>query len=100
MQPSMKLLQQMQARMLKVQEELAQERVQATAGGGAVTVVANGQQSVVSIKIDPEAIDPQDPGMLEDLILAAVNEALNKSRELATRKLSSVTGGIKIPGLL
>lgn len=100
MQPSMRLLQQMQAKMLKVQEELAQERVQATAGGGAVTVVANGQQSVVSIKIDPEAIDPQDPGMLEDLILAAVNEALNKSRELATRKLSSVTGGIKIPGLL
>jgi DNA-binding YbaB/EbfC family protein len=100
MQPNLKLLQQMQARMLKVQEELAEDRVEATAGGGAVTVVANGQQSLVSIKIDPEAIDPQDPGMLEDLVLAAVNEALNKSRELAARKLSSITGGIKVPGLL
>lgn len=100
MQANMKLLQQMQAKMLKVQEELAEERVEATAGGGAVTVVANGQQSLVSIKIDPEAIDPQDPGMLEDLILAAANEALNKSRELAAKKLSSITGGIKLPGIL
>ncbi len=100
MQPNIKLLQQMQARVLKAQEELASERVEATSGGGAVTVVANGQQSIVSIKIDPEAMDPEDPGMLEDLILTAVNDALAKSRELAAKKLSSIAGGMKIPGLL
>mgnify|MGYP000188668523 FL=1 len=95
-----RLIQQMQARMLKMQEELANQRVEASAGGGAVIVVATGQQKIESIKISPEAIDPDDPTMLEDLVLAAVNEALDKSRELVAQQLSALTGGIKIPGLM
>jgi DNA-binding YbaB/EbfC family protein len=95
-----KLIQQMQARMVKMQEELANQRVEASAGGGAVTVVATGQQKLESIKISPEAIDPDDPTMLEDLVLAAVNEALEKSRELMAQQLSALTGGMKIPGLM
>ncbi len=95
-----RLIQQMQARMMKMQEELANQRVEASAGGGAVTVVATGQQKIESIKIAPEAIDPDDPTMLEDLVLAAVNEALEKSRELVAQQLSALTGGMKIPGLM
>jgi len=95
-----RLIQQMQARMMKMQEELANQRVEASAGGGAVVVVATGQQKIESIKIAPEAIDPDDPTMLEDLVLAAVNEALEKSRELVAQQLSALTGGMKIPGLM
>jgi nucleoid-associated protein EbfC len=92
------LLKQMQSKLAKIQDELAAEEISGTAGGGVVTVVANGQQQLVSVKIDPEAVDPEDVSMLEDLVLAAANEALNKSRELAARRLGSLTGGMGLPG--
>ncbi len=98
MQPNMNLIRQMQARMAKIQEELNNETVQASAGG-AVKVVMNGHQVVQSIKIDPSAVDPEDVEMLEDLIVAAVNEAVTKSKELAAKRLGALTGGMKIPGL-
>ena len=91
--------QQLQARMAKIQEELGSEVVESTAGGGAVTVGMNGHQVLQSIKIQPEAVDPEDVGMLEDLVTAAVNEALEKSRALAALRLGALTGGFKIPGL-
>lgn len=100
MQPNLKMIQQMQNKMMKIQEELGTETVEATAGGGAVTAVMTGHQKLVSVKIQPEAIDPDDVEMLEDLILTAVNEAIAKSQELASKKMSALTGGIKIPGLL
>ncbi len=80
MQKMMKQVQKMQAQMAKAQEELKDKTVEAAAGGGVVTVTANGHKQVIDIKIDPEAIDPEDAEMLEDLVLAAVNEALKKSR--------------------
>ena len=92
--------QQLQAKLAKVQEELSTATVEASSGGGAVTVVANGQQQILSVKISPEALDPDDVELLEDLVLAAVNEALEKSRELAQSRLSSITGGLRIPGLI
>jgi len=73
--------------------------VEATAGGGMVTVVANGKQELVSIKIDREVVNPDDAQMLEDLVLAACNEALRKSREMVQQELGKLTGGLKIPGL-
>ena len=91
--------QQMQAKMAKVQEELEKARVEASAGGGAVTVVVNGQQKLCSIKISPDAVDPDDVGMLEDLVMAAINEGMDKAQELAAGQLGALTGGIKIPGL-
>ncbi|MDA8219984.1 MAG: YbaB/EbfC family nucleoid-associated protein [Dehalococcoidales bacterium] len=97
--PNKNLLKQMQARLAKMQEELANETVTGTAGGGAVSVVVNGQQEIRSIKIQPEVVDPEDVEMLEDLVLAALNEAMNKSRELASQRLGGLTGGMKIPGL-
>lgn len=93
----MKQIQKMQADMAKAQEELTNERVEASAGGGAVRVVANGHSDLVSIKIDPEAVDPADIGMLEDLVLAAVNEVQGKARELASSHMQSVTGKIPLP---
>lgn len=96
----MKQAQQMQKRMMEIQEELANRTVEATVGGGMVTVIANGQQEILSIKISPEVVDPEDVEMLEDLILAAVNEARRKSQELMTEEMSKITGGIKIPGLM
>ena len=92
--------QQMQQRLAKAQEELEQETVEASAGGGAVTVVASGKQKVHSVTIDPAAVDPQDVGMLEDLVLAAVNEAMDKAQELAAKRLGAITGGLSIPGLM
>jgi len=101
-----KLLQQvgqMQSEMQKAQEELANETVQATAGGGMVTVVANGAGEIKEIKIDPKAIDPDDPEMLEDMILAAVNEAIRSARALTESKLGGLAGGalggLGLPGL-
>jgi DNA-binding YbaB/EbfC family protein len=88
-------VQQMQGRMQKVQEELASETVEATAGGGAVTVVATGTQKLVSVLIDPEAAG--DPEMLQDLVVAAVNEALEKSKEMAAAKMQSVASGLGLP---
>lgn len=95
----MKQVQKMQADMARVQEELADKTVEGTAGGGMVTVVANGHQDIQSISIKPDVVDPEDVEMLEDLVLAAVNEALRASRELANEELAKVTGGLNIPGL-
>ena len=91
--------QQMQARLAKAQEELENETVQASSGGGAVTVVATGKQSLESVTIDPAAVDPDDVEMLQDLVLTAVNEALAKSQQLASERIGSVTGGLKLPGM-
>jgi hypothetical protein len=93
------MMKQMQARLLKMQEELSEEMVEATAGGGVVKAVVTGQQKLVSIEIDPAAVDPEDVEMLQDLVVAAVNEALTKAQEVAAQRLSGLTGGMKIPGL-
>ena len=85
--------------MTKIQEDLAQEKIEATAGGGMVTVVVNGQQEMLEIKIEKEAVDPEDVEMLQDMVMTASNEALRKSRDIATAKLGQLTGGISIPGL-
>lgn len=95
----MEQLQKLQARMAEVQEELAQATVTATAGGGAVTVVMNGQQAVHSVEIAPEAVDPEDVEMLQDLILVAVNEAIERSQELAAERMGELTGGLGLPGI-
>jgi DNA-binding YbaB/EbfC family protein len=95
-------VQQMQADMLKAQEELASERVEASVGGGMVTVTASGSGEIVGVKISPEAIDPDDPETLEDLVLAGVNEALRNAQDLAQSKLGGVAGDLKglgLPGL-
>ena len=95
----MKEAQKLQQQMAELQEQIAQKKVQATAGGGMVTVEANGKQELTSIRIDPEVINRDDAQMLEDLVLAACNEALRKSRELMQQELGKLTGGLKIPGL-
>ncbi len=92
--------QQLQQRLAKAQEALDEETVEGSAGGGAVTVTVTGKQEVRFIKIDPAAVDPQDVAMLEDLVLAAVNDAMGKAQELAAQRLGSITGGMKIPGLM
>ena len=92
----------MQAEMVKAQEELANERVEASVGGGMVTVTASGAGEIVDIKISPEAIDPDDPETLQDLVLAGVNQALANAQNLAQSKLGDVSGGLKglgLPGL-
>jgi nucleoid-associated protein EbfC len=93
------MMQQMQKRLMKMQEELANETVEATAGGGVVKAVVTGQQRLVSVEIDPDAVDPEDVEMLQDMIVVAVNDALTKAQELAAERLSSLTGGMRIPGL-
>ena len=95
----MKEAQKHQQQMAALQEEVGKRKVDATAGGGMVTVEANGKQELVSIKIDPEVINKDDAQMLEDLVLAACNEALRKSRELVQQELGKLTGGLKIPGM-
>jgi nucleoid-associated protein EbfC len=95
----MKEAQKLQAQMEQLQAEVAKKNVQATAGGGMVTVEANGRQEILSIKIDREVINPDDAQMLEDLVLAACNEALRKSREMVQAEMSKVTAGLKLPGL-
>jgi DNA-binding YbaB/EbfC family protein len=95
----MRQAQELQAKLARAQEELASATIEASSGGGAVKVTINGQQEVQSIKISPEAINPEDVEMLEDLVLAAINEATAKSKELAAERLSKVTGGLNIPGL-
>ena len=94
-----KLLQQMQAQMLKIQKELGEQTVEATAGGGAVKIVITGQQRVQAVTLDATVVDPDDVEMLQDLMVAAFNEALQKSQELAATRMSALTGGLKIPGL-
>ena len=95
----MKQAQKLQSKMLKMQEELAGRTVEASAGGGMVKVVANGRQQIVSIAIDPEVLDPEDVDMLQDLVLAAVNDALAKSQEMVSSEMGKLTGGMNIPGL-
>jgi nucleoid-associated protein EbfC len=95
----MKEAQKLQAQMAAMQEEVAKKKVEATAGGGMVTVEANGKQELTAIKIDPEVVNKDDVQMLEDLVLAAANEALRKSRDLVQQELGKLTGGLKIPGL-
>jgi DNA-binding YbaB/EbfC family protein len=95
----MRQAQELQAKLAKAQEELAQATVEASSGGGAVKVTVNGQQELQSVKILPEAINPDDAELLEDLVVAAINEAMTKSKELAAERLGKITGGLKIPGL-
>ncbi len=95
-----KQMQQMQARLAKIQEELGEETVEASVGGGMVTITMTGHQQVQAVKIDPEALDPEDVETIQDLMVAAFNEALKKSQDLAAQRLSAVTGGMKIPGLM
>lgn len=95
----MKQVQKIQADMVRLQEELGERTVEATVGGGVVTAVANGRQELLSIQIKPEAIDPDDVEMLQDLVLTAVNEALRQAREMVAEEMSKLTGGINIPGI-
>jgi DNA-binding YbaB/EbfC family protein len=90
----------LQTELKKAQDELAERTVEATAGGGMVTVVANGKQEIVSIKIDPEVVDKSDIEMLQDLIVAAVNEARGRAQELVMTEIAKITGGMNIPGLM
>ena len=99
MQKMLKQVQKLQEDMAKVQEALALERVEATAGGGVVRAVASGQGDLLAISIDPSVVDPADVAMLEDLIVAAAGEALRKARDLAAGRMKEVTGGLHIPGL-
>jgi DNA-binding YbaB/EbfC family protein len=92
-------LQQMQDQISKAQQEIEESTVEASAGGGAVTVVVSGQPKVQSVKIEPEAVDPDDVEMLEDLITAALNEALEKVRTMQAERFGSVAGGLDLPGL-
>lgn len=94
-----KQAQKMQEEMERVQKETENEQVEATSGGGAVKVVVSGKKELVSLKIDPEAVDPDDVETLEDMIIAAVNEGIGKADELMSERMGAVTGGINIPGL-
>ena len=96
----MKQAQKLQAKMMKLQEEMAEKTVESAAGGGMVKVVANGRQQIVSVSIEKEVVDPEDVDMLQDLVLAAVNDALAKSQEMVTAEMSKLTGGMNIPGMI
>jgi len=100
MQPNMKMIQQMQNRMMKIQQELEETVVEGTSGGGVVKAEVNGQRALQSIKIDPSAVDPEDVEMLEDLVVTAVQDAMDKAAKLAEDKMGALTGGMKIPGLM
>ena len=100
MKKMMKQAQRMQAELAKAQDEIKDMEFEATAGGGMVKVVATGDMAVKSIAIDPEAVDPEDVEMLEDLVLAAVNEALHGVSDISAQRLNAATGGMSIPGLM
>ncbi|WP_046216627.1 YbaB/EbfC family nucleoid-associated protein [Paenibacillus wulumuqiensis] len=99
MNQMMKQVKKMQEQMLKAQEELGSKTVSGTAGGGVVSVEVNGHKKIMSINIKPEAVDPDDVEMLQDLVLTAVNDAMSKAEELANQDMGKFTGGMKIPGL-
>ncbi|HWP97257.1 MAG TPA: YbaB/EbfC family nucleoid-associated protein [Syntrophomonadaceae bacterium] len=99
MSQMMKEAKKVQERIVQLQEELRAREVEASSGGGAVTVRVNGKQELLSIKIKPEAADPEDVEMLEDLVLTAVNEAVKKSQDMVSSEMSKITGGLSIPGL-
>ena len=96
----LKQAQQLQKNMLKMQEELESQTVEATAGGGVVKAVVSGKMKLESLTIDPEAVSPDDVEMLQDLVLAAVNEGIDKAQEMASSRMNSLTGGMNIPGLM
>ena len=96
----MKQAQKLQSQMMKMQEEMADKTVEASAGGGMVKVVADGKQQIVSIEIEKEVVDPDDVEMLQDLVVAAVNDALTKSQEMVASAMNKLTGGMNIPGLM
>jgi DNA-binding YbaB/EbfC family protein len=96
----MKQAQKLQSRMLKLQEELADKTVETSAGGGMIKVVANGRTQIVSITMEKEVVDPQDVEMLQDMILAAVNDALAKAQEMVATEMGKITGGFNLPGIL
>ena len=96
----MKQAQKMQAKIMKIQEEMGERSVEASSGGGMVMVTANGKQEILSIRIEPEVVDPEDVEMLQDLVAAAVNEALKKAQEMVAEEMAKVTGGMQLPGLM
>jgi DNA-binding YbaB/EbfC family protein len=96
----MKQAQKLQAKMMELQDEMASKTVEATAGGGMVTVVVNGKQEIVSLSIDPDVVDPQEIEMLQDLIVAAVNEGVRRAQQLLAEEMKKLTGGMAIPGLI
>ena len=100
MKQMMKQMQGIQSKMMKEMEALADMTVEGSAGGGMVRVTATGKQQIVSIQIEKEVVDPEDVEMLQDLVLAGVNDALNKSHEMAQEKMGKFTGGMNIPGLM
>ena len=95
----LKQAQKLQSKIFKLQDQLADKTVETTVGGGMVKAVANGKQELLSIKLEPEVVDPDDVQMLEDLIVAAVNDALKKAQEMVTEEMTKLTGGFKIPGI-
>ena len=96
----MKQAQKLQSKMMELQEEMANKTVEATAGGGMVTVVVNGKQEVISITIDPDVVDRQEIEMLQDLIIAAVNEGIRRAQQIWAEEMKKLTGGMSIPGLV
>jgi nucleoid-associated protein EbfC len=94
-----RMAQQMQQEMLRVQGELEELKVDGSAGGGVVQAVVTGKQELVSVTIDPSAVDPADVEMLQDLVVAAVNDALKASRQIGDEKMAAVTGGLRLPGM-
>ena len=98
-QAMMKQARKMQRKLEEVQEQVAQETVEASAGGGMVTVTVSGDLKVKSIVIDPEAVDPEDVEMLQDMVIAAVNQGLEDAQAMANQRMSAVTGGMNIPGM-
>lgn len=97
---NMRQIQELQAKMMKAQEELGKTSVEVTAGGGAIKIVINGHQQFQSVEISPEVVNPEEVEFLQDLVLAACNEAVQKSQEMAAQSMSKLTGGLKIPGLM
>jgi hypothetical protein len=95
----MKQAQQLQSKMMKLQEELADKTVESSSGGGMVKVTANGRQQILSIQIEKEVVDPDDVEMLQDLVMAAINDALAKAQEMVSSEMGKLTGGLNIPGL-
>lgn len=95
----LKQAQKIQAQLAKIQEEMAEKTIEASSGGGMVTVEVNGKQEVISLKIEREVIDPDDVDMLQDLVLTAVNEGMRKSQEMVAEEMKKLTGGLSIPGL-
>lgn len=95
----MKQAQKLQAQLGRIQEEMAEKTTEASSGGGMVTVLINGKQEVLSVKIDPEVVNPEDVEMLQDLIVAAVNEGVRKSQQMVAEEMKKITGGLSIPGL-